>query len=150
MHRQHDRVPDRVRADHRLHTEHVRLAGAGHRRPAGSTQLWAGVLHARGGRPARADGVRRTGMAGVRPESGLAVRVARRRRFRCADARPATRAGPVRGLLLRHRGTPPVRHDRTGERTVCKIIISLLHTYIRPYYNGMANLKFAINPKNNI
>jgi len=109
----------------------VRLAGAGHRRPASSAQLWAGVLHARGGRPARADGLRRAGVAGVRPEPGLAVRVARRRRFRCAHARPTTGAGPVRGLLLRHSGAPPVRHDRTGE-CLC-IIISLLHTYVRPY-----------------
>jgi len=110
----------------------VRLAGAGHRRPAGSAQLWAGVLHARGGRPARADGVRRAGVAGVRPEPGLAVRVARRRRFRCAHARPATGAGPVRGLLLRHRGTSPVRHDRTGKRTVYIIIYYIIITRVRP------------------
>jgi len=100
----------------------VRFSGASHRRPAGSTQLWAGMLHARGGRPTGPNGMRRAGVADVRPEPSLAVRVARRCWFRCAHARSTTGAGPVGGLLLRHRGTPPVRHVRTGERPVYIII----------------------------
>jgi len=110
-------VSGRVRADRRLRAEHVRFAGAGHRRSAGPTQLRAGVLHARGGWPARPHGVRRAGVAGVWPESGSVVRVARRRRFRGGHARPTFGAGPVGGLLLRHRGTPLVCHDWTGKRT---------------------------------
>jgi len=126
VHRQHDSVPSRVRADRRLRAEHVRFAGASHRRPAGPTQLRAGVLHARGGRPARPHGVRRAGVAAVRPEPGPVVRVARRRRFRGGHARPTTGAGPVGGLLLRNRGTPPVCHDWTGKRPSYNNIILIL------------------------
>lgn len=115
MHRQHNRVSGRVRADRRLRAEHVRFAGAGHRRPPGPAQLRAGVLHARGGRPARSHGVRRASVAGVWPEPGPVVRVAHRCRFRGGHARPATGASPVGGLLLCHRSTPPVCHDCTGE-----------------------------------
>jgi len=115
VHRQYDRVSGRVRADRRLRAEHVRIAGAGHRRPSGPTQLRTGVLHTRGGRPARPHGVRGAGVAGVWPKPGPVVRVAGRRRFRGGHARPTTGAGPVGDLLLRHRSTPLVRHDWTGE-----------------------------------
>jgi len=76
MHRQHDRVSDRVRADRRLCAEHMRFAGVGHCRPSGPTQLRLDVLHARGGRPARPHGVWSAGVAGVWPKPGPAVRVA--------------------------------------------------------------------------
>jgi len=103
----------------------VRFAGAGHRRPTGPAQLRACVLHARGGRSAWSNGMRRAGVAGVWPEPGPVVRVARRRRFRGGHSRPATGAGPVGGLLLRHRGAPSVLHDWTGER---------------PSYNNIVNI----------
>lgn len=113
--RQHDRVPGGTRTDRGLRAEHMRLDGRGRGRPAGSAQLRAGVLHARGGRPAGAHGLRRARVAGVRPRPGAAVRVGDRRGFRRGRARPAARARPVRSLLLRHRGPAPVRLDRKGE-----------------------------------
>lgn len=115
MHRQHDRVPDRIRSDGGLRTEHVRLDSGGHRGPTGAAQFRTGVLHAGGGRPARADGVRRAGVAGVWPEPGAPVRVAVWRWFRRARARPSAGIGFVCGLLLRHCGTPLVRNGRTGD-----------------------------------
>lgn len=128
VHRQHDRVPGGVRAHRGLRAQHVRLHGRGRSRPAGSAQLRAGVLHARGGRPAGAHGLWRARVARVRPRPGAAVRVAGRRGLCRARARPAARARPVRGLLLRHRSAALVRLDRKGEYLViitkiyCKII----------------------------
>lgn len=112
VHRQHGRVPGRVRADRRLRAERVRLAGPGRGRPAGPAQLRAGVPHARGGRPAGPDVLRRARVAGVRPQPGAAVRVAGGRGLRGARARPAARRGRVRGVLLRGRRAAPVRRDR--------------------------------------
>lgn len=126
VHCQHDRVFGRIRSDGGLRAEHVRIDGGGHRWTAGTAQLRADVLHARGGRPAWADGVRRAGVAGVRPEPGAPVRVTVRRRFRRARARPTTGIGFVRGLLLRHRGTPLVRHDRTGEYLYCISVLDVV------------------------
>lgn len=113
VYREHGRVPGGIRPDRGLRAELVRFDGPGRRGSAGPAQLRAGVLHAGGGRPTGADGLRRTGLAGVRPEPGLAVRVARRRWFRGQRVRPPVGAGPVGSLLLRHRGTPLVRHGRT-------------------------------------
>lgn len=117
MHRQHDRVPDRIGAGRGLRAEHMRIAGAGHRRATGAARLRAGMPHAGGGRTPRPDGRRCARMAAMRPRPGAAVRVAVRRGFRRRSARPNSGAGPVCSLLLRHRGTPLVRHGRTREYT---------------------------------
>lgn len=115
VHREHGRVLGGIGADGGLRAERVRFTGTGRGRLAGAAQLRAGVPHARGVRPTGPDGLRRAGVAGVRPEPGASVRVAHRRGLHRPRARPAARVGPVRGLLLRHRGAPPVRHGRTGE-----------------------------------
>lgn len=82
MYGKHGCVPRRICADRRLRIEHVRFASAGHGRPSGAAQLRAGLLHARGERPARSHGFRRDRVARVRPEPSAPVRIARRRRFR--------------------------------------------------------------------
>lgn len=123
MHGEHGRVPGGVRARRGLRPEHVRLHGAGLGGPTGSAQLGPGVLHARGGRTAWPDGIRRHLVAGVRPQPCAAVRVVGRRRFRRAGVRTAASVGSVRGLLLRQRRPSLVRNDQKSELQSSNLIL---------------------------